>query len=142
VDLPDPIAPVSKIVRPTKQSCQLTKQTIGHARVVAVSFEDVAELARALPEVVEGTWYGAPAFRVGGKVVARQHENDPDLFVLKVGPLERDALTGMHPHRFSRTDHRPEREDAVLMRLSTTDRADLDEVAELLDTAWHHVTER
>jgi hypothetical protein len=48
----------------------------------------------------------------------------------------------MHPDRFSRTDHRSEREDAVLMRLSATDRADLAEVAELLDTAWHHVTER
>jgi hypothetical protein len=48
----------------------------------------------------------------------------------------------MHPGRFSPTPHRSEREDAVLMRLSATERADLDEVAELLDTAWHHVTRR
>jgi hypothetical protein len=109
---------------------------------VSVSFDDVATIARRLPEVVEGTWYGAPAFRVGGKVVARQHENDDDLVVIKVGPLERDALTGMRPDRFTRTTHRSEREDAVLMRLSATEPVDLDEVGELLDTAWHHVTGR
>lgn len=62
--------------------------------------------------------------------------------VIKVGPLERDALTTMHPGRFSQTSHRSEREDAVLMRLSATDRADIEEVAELLDTAWHYVTGR
>lgn len=107
-----------------------------------ISFEDVAALARSLPEVVEGTWYGAPAFRVGGKVVARLHENEPDLMVIKVGPLERDALTTMQPGRFSRTQHRSEREDAVLMRLGATEPEDLDEVAELLDTAWHFVTGR
>jgi hypothetical protein len=107
---------------------------------VAVSFEDVAARARQLPDIVEGTWYGSPAFRVGDKVVARQHENDPDLVVLKVGPLELDALTAMHPDRFVRTSHRSERDDSVLMRLSRTDAADLDEVAELLDAARHHVT--
>ena len=62
--------------------------------------------------------------------------------VIKVGPLERDALTTMHPGRLSQTPHRSEREDAVLMRLGATERTDLDEVAELLDTAWHYVTGR
>jgi hypothetical protein len=109
---------------------------------VPITFEDVAARARLLPDIAEGTWYGAPAFRVGKKVVARLHENDPDLVVIKVGPLERDALTAMYPDRFSSTPHRSEREDAVLMRLSTTNRADLEEVAELLGSAWHHVTRR
>lgn len=118
------------------------RSKIGDAQEMPISFEDVAALARSLPEVVEGTWYGAPAFRVGGKVVARLHENEPDLVVMKVGPLERDALTTMQPERFSLTPHRSEREDAVLMRLGATERADLDEVAELLDTAWHFVTGR
>jgi hypothetical protein len=102
---------------------------------VPISFEDVAKLARRLPDIDEGTWYGAPAFRVRGKVVARLHENDPDLVVIRVGRAERDALVGIHPHRFSLTDHRSEREDAVLMRLSATDAADLAELAEILDEA-------
>lgn len=109
---------------------------------MSVSFDDVAALARDLPDAVEGTWYGAPAFRVGGKIVARLHESDPDLVVLKVGPLERDALSAMQPDRFQPTEHRSEREDAVLMRLSATDASDLAEISELLDTAWHHVTGR
>ena len=109
---------------------------------MALSFEDVAELARSLPGIAEGTWYGAPAFRVGKKVVARLHENDPDVVVIKVGPLERDALVAMKPDRFSLTLHPSEREDAVLMRLSATSSEDLGEVAELLDGAWHHVTGR
>ena len=105
-----------------------------------ISFDDVAVLARRLPDIAEGTWYGAPAFRAGKKVVVRQHENDPNLIVIKVGPLERDALTATHPGRFQLTSHRSEREDAVLMRLDATDTADLDELAELLDIALDHVT--
>ena len=107
-----------------------------------IAFEDVATLARELPEIDEGTWYGAPAFRIGKQVVVRQHENDPNVVVIKVGPLERDALTAMHPERFSVTPHRSEREDAVLMRLDATTAADINEVVELLDAAWHHVTGR
>jgi len=61
--------------------------------------------------------------------------------VIKVCSLERDALTTMHPGRFSQTPHRSEREDEVLMRLGATERTDLDEVAQLLDAAWHYVTD-
>ena len=103
---------------------------------VPVEFEQVARLARRLPDVAEGTWYGSPAFRVGGKVFARRHENDADLVLIKVGGLERDALVATWPDRFLLTDHRPERDDSVLMRLSATTLADLAEVGELLDAAW------
>ena len=50
--------------------------------------------------------------------------------------LERDALVATWPDRFLLTDHRPERDDSVLMRLSATTLADLAEVGELLDAAW------
>ena len=92
-----------------------------------------------MPEAVEGTWYGSPAFRVKGKVFARLHENDHDLFLMKVGRLERDALVETQPERFTVTAHRPEKEDSVLMRLSVTMSDDLAEVAELLDMAWRRV---
>jgi len=112
---------------------------VRHCGDVGVAFEDLRILARQLPEVAEGTWYGSPAFRVKGKVFARLHENDDDLFLIKVGRLERDALVAAQPERFVLTDHRPEKEDSVLMRLSATTGDDVKEVAELLDAAWRHV---
>ncbi|HZU72839.1 MAG TPA: MmcQ/YjbR family DNA-binding protein [Acidimicrobiales bacterium] len=97
----------------------------------------VCDLAAGLPGAEEGTWYGAPAFRVSSKVFARGHENDPDLFLIKVGPEERDFSVATQPERFSRTDHRPEREDSVLMRLSANRPEDLEEVRHLVETALH-----
>ena len=106
---------------------------------MTLEFESVRSLALQLPEVTEGTWYGSPSFRVGRKVFARLHENDPDLVLIKVGPLERDYLVASSPHRFLRTDHRSETEDAVLMRLSASEVADLAELAELIEGAWRRI---
>src|SRR3954447_2360206 len=102
--------------------------------------DDVRDLVAALPHGDEGTWYGSPALRVRGRVCARVRERDPDLLLIMVGGLERDALVDEQPDRFTLTDHRSERDDAVLMRLSATERDDLAEVAELLDGAWHRVS--
>ena len=104
-----------------------------------VEFGDVRDLAVALPDVDEGTWYGSPAFRIGKRVFARLHENDADLFLIKVGPDERDALVAMHPERFLATEHRSEKEESVLMRLSATSPEDLAEVGELLADAHRRV---
>ena len=104
-----------------------------------IELEEVCRLARSLPRVEEGTWYGAVAFRVGGRVFARAHEQDDDLFLLKVGGDERDGLIAAAPDRFSATDHRSERDESVLLRLSATSEADLDEVSELLALARDRV---
>jgi hypothetical protein len=53
-------------------------------------------------------------------------EFDSDLFLIKVGPLERDYLGASAPERFLRTEHRSEAEDSVLVRLSATRHEDLD----------------
>jgi hypothetical protein len=107
-----------------------------------IEFDAVRALAVALPSVEEGPWYGAPAFRVHGRVFARLHENDADLILLKVGPDERDALVAQQPARFLTTDHRSERDESVLMRLSATTAADLPELAELMETAWRRIAPR
>lgn len=39
-----------------------------------VTFETVRRLALALPEAMEGTWFGTPAFKVRGKSFARLRE--------------------------------------------------------------------
>ena len=104
-----------------------------------ISLDAVCALARALPGAEEGTWYGAVAFRVGGRVFARGHENDADLFLVKVGGDERDGLITADPARFLATEHRSERDDSVLLRLSASEDGDLDEIAELLSLARDRV---
>lgn len=104
-----------------------------------IDFEAVRALAVVLPAVEERSWYGAPAFRVRGRVFARLRENDTDLVLLKVGPDERDALVADQPARFLTTSHRSERDESALMRLSATTPADLPELAELIEAAWRRI---
>ena len=70
----------------------------------AVTFDTVRELALALPGVVEGTSYGTPAFRVGGRILARFHQ-DGESLVLKVEYAAREVLIGSQPETFYVTDH-------------------------------------
>lgn len=77
-----------------------------------------------------------------GKVFVRQHEVDPDFVLIKVGVEERDALVGMMPQRFSKTEHRSEKQDSVLMRMNATTTEDLEELTELITEAWRRVAPR
>ena len=74
------------------------------AKAVGVTFDTVRRLALALPGVEEGTSYGTPAFRAGGKILARFHQ-DGESLVLKVEFAPREVLTGTHPEAFYVTDH-------------------------------------
>jgi hypothetical protein len=105
-----------------------------------IELDVVLGLAIELDGAELGTWYGAPAVRVGGKVFVRGHENDADLVVLKVGPDERDALVAENRARWSRTEHRSEQDDSVLMRLSETGTADLPELKELVEDAHRRIS--
>jgi hypothetical protein len=69
-----------------------------------VGFDAVRRLALSLPGVEEGTSYGTPAFRVGGRILARFHQ-DGESLVLKVEYAAREVLTGSHPETFYVTDH-------------------------------------
>jgi hypothetical protein len=69
-----------------------------------VTFDTVRELALALPGVEEGTSYGTPAFRAGGRILARFHQ-DGESLVLKVEYAAREVLMGSHPETFYVTDH-------------------------------------
>lgn len=61
-------------------------------------------LALELPGVEEGTSYGTPAFRAGGRILARFHQ-DGESLVLKVEYAAREVLMGKHPETFYVTDH-------------------------------------
>ena len=85
-----------------------------------------------LPEVSEGTSYGAPAFKVRDKsfVVVR----DPQVLVLML-PLEhKQLLLEMAPDIYYETDHY-KGWPAVLVRLEVIDDAEL---AHRLTEAWRH----
>ena len=69
-----------------------------------VGWEAVRELAQALPEAVESTSYGTPAFKVAGKLFVRLHQ-DGESIMFKVGFAARDHLIRADPQTFFTTEH-------------------------------------
>jgi len=98
---------------------------------MAVGFDEVREMAMALPEVEEGTWYGTPAFKVRGKGFCRLRE-DGDSLVLMINLFERQHLLDAEPDAFYITDHYRDY-PAVLARLSAVDHETL---RERLTDSW------
>ena len=95
------------------------------------SFEEARQLALALPGVEEGTSYGTPAFRVGGKLLARFHQ-DGESLVLKVELAAREVLIGAKPDTFYVTDHYS-CYPLMLIRMANIER---DELQGLIEEAW------
>lgn len=71
---------------------------------MAVTFENVRKIALAVDGVAEGTSYGTPAFKVGGKLVARLRE-DNESFVVGTTFEEREELMAAEPDIYFITDH-------------------------------------
>jgi hypothetical protein len=99
-----------------------------------VTFDAVRHLALALPGVEEGTSYGTPAFRVGGKILARFHQ-DGESLVLKVEYAAREVLTGSQPEVFYVTDHY-RCYPLMLVRLMNVD---LGLLKSLMEDAWRSI---
>ena len=96
-----------------------------------VTFDLVRSLARALPKAEEGTSYGTPAFKVGGKLFVRLHQ-DGESLVVKIDPGERAVRMKADPETFYITDHYLNY-PWILVRISSVDAADL---RDLLEEAW------
>ena len=115
----------------TRQQNRLRKDDAG------VTFHAVRQLALALPGVEEGKSYGTPAFRVGGKILARFHQDEESL-VLKVEYAAREVLTGSQPDAFYITDHYrcwP----LMLVRLKNVE---LNLLRELIEEAWRSLASK
>ena len=69
-----------------------------------LSLATIRNARSRLPGVEEGTSYGTPALRSGGKLIARLHQ-DGESLVLKVGNETRDHLLQADPETFFITDH-------------------------------------
>jgi hypothetical protein len=96
-----------------------------------VTWETVRQLALALPGAEEGTSYGTPACKVGGKLFARLHQDDVSL-VIKVDLEEREILMETDPETFYITDHYLDY-PWMLVRLSTVR---IDQLSDLLRQSW------
>ncbi len=68
------------------------------------TFDTVRKIALAIDHAEEGTSYGTPAFKISGKLFARQH-NEPDWLVLATTFEEREELMAADPETYFITDH-------------------------------------
>jgi hypothetical protein len=71
---------------------------------MAVTFEDVRRMALSLENAAEGTSYGTPAFKTGGKLFARLREDEESL-VVGTTFEEREELMAGEPETYYITDH-------------------------------------
>jgi hypothetical protein len=95
------------------------------------TFEDVRRIALSLQDVEESTSYGTPAFKVGGKLLARLRE-DGDSLVVGTTFEERAEMMASEPETYYITDHYLNY-PLVLVRLS---RIHSDALRDLLARAW------
>jgi hypothetical protein len=103
------------------------------------NFDVVRTIGLDLPDVEEGTMYGAPALKVRGKLLAcmASHKSaEPDSLVVRIGFEDREALIADDPGIYYVKPHYQDYA-AVLVRLALIDREAL---RDLLRSSWRTVT--
>jgi hypothetical protein len=101
------------------------------------TFDDIREIAHALPGVVDGTSYGTPALKVGGKLIARLHQS-MDCAVLRSDLLGREILMQSAPDAFFITEHYRDY-PWILVRLGVVEKSAL---PDLIERAWRLVASK
>jgi len=101
------------------------------AKTKPVTFDTVRQIAQTLPGAEESTSYGTPAFKVKGKLFARQHQ-DGESLVVGVDFEEREGMMNAAPEKFYITDHYLNY-PWMLVRLS---KVRPDELRDLLIGSW------
>lgn len=101
------------------------------------SFDDIRKIAHALPGVVDGTSYGTPALKVGGKLFARLHQS-MECVVLRCELLDREILMRSAPDAFFITDHYRDH-PWILLRLGGVEKRAL---PDLIERAWRLVASK
>ncbi|HNQ14511.1 MAG TPA: hypothetical protein PKM58_03045 [Pyrinomonadaceae bacterium] len=99
------------------------------------TLEDIREIVGKFDDVTEGTSYGAPSFKIGGKLLACYATNkaaEPNTLVVRVGFDQRDDLIVEQPGVYYLKDHYAPY-PYVLVRM---DRIAADALAGLLEAGW------
>jgi hypothetical protein len=102
---------------------------------VPAEFENVRRIALSLDNVEEGTSYGTPAFKVGGALFVRMHQ-DGESLVVRTDFDQREELMASDPETYYITDHYLNYE-WILIRLS---RVHPDALRDLMRMAWRLAT--
>ena len=100
-----------------------------------VNFSTVRKFALALPDVEESTAYGAPAFKLRGRLIACTATNkaaEPGSLVVCIDFADREALVAEEPDVYYLKDHYLDYA-CVLVRLS---RVHPDALRDLLHAGW------
>jgi hypothetical protein len=100
-----------------------------------INFDLVREIGLALPDVQEGTMYGAPALKVRGKLLtcpAIHRSAEPNTLVVRIDFDQRAELIAADPEVYYLTDHYVNY-PTVLLRLSRINR---DALRDLLHMSW------
>jgi hypothetical protein len=95
-----------------------------------LTFDAVRQLGLALPDVVDGAAYGAPALKLRGKLLACVPTNksaEANSLVVHIDLEHRAELLRQHPDIYYVTDHYSPY-PTVLVRLSKITRTDLTEL--------------
>ena len=104
----------------------------GHrAANTPAEFEEVRRIALALGNVEEETSYGTPAFKVGGELFVRMHQ-DGESLVVRTDFEQREELMASDPETYYITDHYLNYE-WILIRLP---RVQPDALRDLIRMAW------
>ncbi len=100
-----------------------------------MEWDDVRELALALPDVEESTSWGAPSLKVRGRWLAGMspHKEARGALVIRCDPDERPLMLASRPELFYVTPHYEGADGYVLVRLEV---AAAGEVRERLEDAW------
>ena len=120
-----------------KRAAPRTNRSRASGTGALATFDDIREIARALPGVVDGTSYGTPALKVGGKLIARLHQS-MDCVVLRSELLDREILMQSAPDAFFITDHYRDY-PWILLRLDVIEKSVL---PELIERAWRSVASK
>ena len=95
--------------------------------MAALTFDTVRTLGLCLHDVVDGTAYGLPALKLGGKLLACMPANksaEANSIVVRIDLEQRAELLTEHPETYYITDHYA-LHPTVLVRLSKITHTDL-----------------
>ena len=125
------------VTRQRKRGVSVARSRRAPAATALTSFDDIRKIAHALPGVVDGTSYGTPALKVGGKLFARLHQS-MDCVVLRCEILDREILMQSAPDAFFITDHYRDY-PWILLRIGVVEKRVL---PELIERAWRLVASK
>jgi hypothetical protein len=105
-----------------------------------VDFDAVRQIGLALPDVEEGTMYGAPALKIRGQMfacMASHRSAEPGTLAIRLDFDQRDDLIADDPRTYYLKDHYVGY-PCVLVRLS---RVQPDALRDLLRMGWRFVSD-